>query len=467
MGAILRRVPQVGENNFPLPWIPKSSPAGAVLSSALTENIATATAIGSQTSMLGGDDPNSTSIPTALVDSSSPATTASQSVNYGSSTHSSAGPTHTQITYGHGGHGASDKSLALAVTVPLGIALVLGIIAVVVLNRWRKPSRPRNNSSSTSSSKPIWREKFGLLRSNSTSTSSTSSSGSSIISGPISTASQNHPYYASHDPTSNTHQEQSTEVSRVEESRTASPRTEPGTVIFEAPPPPYIKEPAPELPNLPAGLARLSYQHPPPPPTRPVSELRISVQMANALRISAQSIGFPSLGSLPVSEIPPAHPPLPEDLGRWSYPHQQQAAQGQGQAQSHAQPASPEVDELRNSTLARFPVPPSIPAKSERRPYTPPLQNLTVPQMQKMQYRNTSPELTSPTSPESPVWGHGFPDHPIRPSHSVRSFTSTLYSDTASVHSAHAARLSARPTPVITQGQGYFGDLDRSASLPY
>jgi hypothetical protein len=252
----------------------------------------------------------------------------------------------------------------------------------------------------------------------------------------------------------------------MEERRPQTPRTEPGAIMFEAPPPPYIKEPAPELPNLPAGLARLSYQHPPAPPTRPTSELRISVQMANALRISAQSIGFPSLGLLPVSEVPPAHPPLPEDLGRWSYPHNQQQQQQQG-AKPH--PESPDMEELRNSTLARFPIPPSIPAKSEQRSYTPPLQNLTVPQMQKMQNRHTSPELTSPTSPESPIWGHGFPDHPIRPSHSVRSFTSTLYSDTASVHDAHAALgLSARPTPVVTQGQQgfYFGDVRRSASVP-
>lgn len=441
MGAILRRTPQVGENNFPLPWIPQSSPAGAVQSS-------TATAVGDSTPTTYPTDGSAKPTP---VDSSTPVTTGTS--DYVTSTNSGAVSGPTQIQYGHGGSGASNKTLALAVAVPLGVALVIGIIAVLLLNRWRKPKRARNNSSSSSSSKPIWREKFGLLRSGSTSTSS--SQGNSIISGPISTASPNHPYYASREPRSDGQQQQHT----AEDTHPMSPSTEPGAVMFEAPPPPYIKEPAPELPNLPAGLARLSYQHPPPPPTRPASELRISVQMANALRISAQSIGFPSLGSLPISEDPPAHPPLPEDLGRWSYPQKQQAFQAQAPA------ASPEMDELRNSTLARFPVPPSVPAKSERRPHTPTLQNLTVPQMQKMQYRNTSPELTSPTSPESPVWGHGFPDHPIRPSHSVRSFTSTLYSDTASVHDAHAARWSARPTPVITQGQEYFGSMDRAAGL--
>lgn len=459
MGAILRRVPQVGENNFPLPWIPESSSAAAVSAAALGENMATATPIRVQTSMIEVHE----SIPTitatgASVGSSAPEVTAMGSADYTTSTQSGSTPTHTHITYGHGGNGPSNKSLALAVTVPLGIALILGIIAVIVLNRWRKPSRPRNNSSSTSSSKPIWREKFGLLRSNSASTSNTSSRASSVITGPVSTASPNHPYYAGQNMFASEEEVQQPTQEMTEVSHSVETRTEPGTIMFEAPPPPYVNEPAPELPRLPTGLARLSYQHPPPPPTRPVSELRISVQVANALRISAQSIGFPKLGLLPVSATPPAHPPFPENLGRWSYPHQQQAAQ--------APPASPEIDELRNSTLARFPVPPSIPAKSGQRPYTPPLQSLTVPQMQNMQYRNTSPELTSPTSPESPVWGHGFTDHPIRPSHSVRSFTSTLYSDTASVHSATVGKWSAKPTPVMTQGQGYFGSMIRSPSLP-
>lgn len=447
MGAILRRDPQVGENNFPLPWIPESSSTQVEPSIASSQNVAAATVI-------SGSMQTSTSI-----GYSSPETTAIAAVDSTTSTQSAAGSGQTQITYGNGGNGPSNKNIALAVTVPLGIALVIGIIAVIVLNRWRQPNRPRNNSTSTSASKPIWREKFGLLRSNSSSTSSGSSRASSVITGPVSTASQNHPYYAGQDMSAPSEEVQQTTPEMEEVSRPVEYRTEPGAIMFEAPPPPYINEPAPELPKLPAGLARLSYQHPPPPPTRPGSELRISVQVANALRLSARSIGFPKSGSLPVSENPPAHPPLPDDLGRWSYPQQQHAVP--------ASPASPELDELRNSTLSRFPVPPTIPTKLEQRPYTPPLQSLTVPQMHKMQYRNMSPELTSPTSPESPVWGHGFPDHPIRPSHSVRSFTSTLYSDTASVHSAHMGNWSARPTPVITQAQGFFSGATRSPSLPY
>ncbi|KJX97866.1 hypothetical protein TI39_contig455g00014 [Zymoseptoria brevis] len=350
---------------------------------------------------------SSKSIPSSIT-----GTTTDTSATLSSSKPSSAS---TLRPIGHTRHGVSNTTLAISLTVSLGVALIIGVLAFFLIRRRRQRNRPAAPSGTHI---PAIREKFGLLQRRSTTSLSSSRSSANNISRLVISPPRNLRYFQGCG-TSPLHAQlraqcdtptypSPTRTERIHPSECAQPfeRQEPverfhqTPLLPDAPPPPYIQEPAPELPELPPNLARMSY------PTITVAAPESLPRPIGALRASATSM-FSFLHKNPISPVPPEIPQLPANLGRWSY-QQQLGAERQAQPQMQQLPrgeylrtpepgcsesgASPD---LRLSTLAEFPQPPKIgtdrcsatpppltihknkpKSKSFARPFTPPLHNL-------------------------------------------------------------------------------------------
>ncbi|SMR55521.1 unnamed protein product [Zymoseptoria tritici ST99CH_1A5] len=350
---------------------------------------------------------SSKSIPSSIT-----GTITDTSTTFTSSTPSS---TSTLKPIGHTPHGVSNTTLAISLTVSLGVALIIGVLAFLLIRRRRQRHRP---AAPTGTHIPAIREKSGLLQRRSTTSSSRSRSSANNISRLVISPPRNLQYFQGCG-TSPLHAQlraqcdtptypSPTRTERNHPSERALPfgRQEPGErfhqtpLLPDAPPPPYIQEPAPELPELPPNLARMSY------PTITVAGAEPVPRPVGGLRASATSM-FSFLHKNPISPVPPAIPQLPANLGRWSY-QQQLEAERQAQPQMQQLPRgeylrTPEPGcseygpspDLRLSTLAEFPRPPKIgtercsatpppltihkhkpKSKSFARPFTPPLHNL-------------------------------------------------------------------------------------------